>query len=65
VAAVFTCTHCAAVPEQVVDGKATVAIVRHKLGCLTLLAQSRTRWPAQGALDGEAIDRLDPFGIGN
>jgi hypothetical protein len=25
VADVFTCTHCNAVPEQVVDGKATVA----------------------------------------
>jgi len=25
VAAVFTCTHCNAVPEQVVDGKATIA----------------------------------------
>jgi hypothetical protein len=23
------------------------AIVRHKLGCPTLLAQTRTRWPAQ------------------
>jgi len=36
VAAVFTCTHCNAVPEQVVDGKATIAIVRHKRGCPTL-----------------------------
>ena len=36
VAAEFTCTHCNAVPEQVVDGKATIAIVRHKLGCPTL-----------------------------
>lgn len=25
VPAVFTCTHCNAVPEQVVDGKATIA----------------------------------------
>jgi hypothetical protein len=40
VAAVFTCTHCDAEPEQVVDGKATIAIVRHKLGCPTLLAQT-------------------------
>jgi hypothetical protein len=46
-AAVFTCTHCNAVPEQVVEGKAAVAIVRHKLGCPTLMAQTRTRWPAQ------------------
>ena len=47
VAAVFTCTHCNAVPERVVDGKATIAVVRHKLGCPTLMAQSRTRWPGQ------------------
>lgn len=43
-AAVFTCTRCNAVPDQVVDGKAQLAIVRHKLGCPTLLAQVRTRW---------------------
>jgi hypothetical protein len=30
VAGEFTCTHCGAVPEQVIDGKATIAIVRHK-----------------------------------
>jgi hypothetical protein len=47
VAAVFTCTHCNAVPERVVDGKAAIAIVRHKIGCPTLMAQTRTRWPAQ------------------
>jgi hypothetical protein len=35
------------VPEQVVDGKAAIAIVRHKLGCPTLMAKTRTRWPAQ------------------
>jgi hypothetical protein len=46
VAAVFTCTHCNAVPEQVVDGNAQLAIVRHDLGCPTLLAQTRVRWPA-------------------
>jgi hypothetical protein len=46
VAAVFTCTHCNAVPKQVIDGKAQLAIGRHKLGCPTLLAQTRTRWPA-------------------
>ena len=63
-AAVFTCTHCDAVPEQVVDGNAQLAIVRHKLSCPTLLAQTRTRWPAQVALlNAEAIDRLDPFGF--
>jgi hypothetical protein len=47
VAVVFTCTHCNAVPEQVVDGKATIAIVRHEIGCPTLMAQIRTRWAAQ------------------
>jgi hypothetical protein len=36
VAAVFTCTHCDAVPEQVVEGKGAIAIVRHKLGCPNL-----------------------------
>jgi hypothetical protein len=30
-----------------VNTAATVAIVRHKLGCPTLMAQTRTRWPAQ------------------
>ena len=49
VAAAFTCTHCNAVPEQVVDGRATIAIVRHKLGCPTLMPQTRTRWPPQCA----------------
>jgi len=29
---VFTCTHCNAVPELVVDGNAQLAIVRHDLG---------------------------------
>ena len=52
---VFTCTHCNAVPEQVRDSKATIAVVRHKLGCPTLLARL-------GGLNVEAIDRLDPFG---
>jgi hypothetical protein len=32
VAAVFTCTHCNAVPEPVVNGKAAIAIVRHEPG---------------------------------
>jgi hypothetical protein len=62
VAAVFTCAHCSAVPEQVVDGKAMIAIVRHQLGCPTLMAQTRTRLARPGALNAEAIDRLDPFG---
>jgi hypothetical protein len=47
VADVFTCAHCNAVPEQVVDGKAAIAIVSHQLGCPTLLAQTRMRWPAE------------------
>jgi hypothetical protein len=44
VAAVFTFTHCNAVPEQVVDARATIAIVRHEVGCPTLMAQTCTRW---------------------
>jgi hypothetical protein len=46
VAAVFTCTHCNAAPEHVVAGKSQLAIVRHELGCPTLVAQTRTRWGA-------------------
>ncbi len=42
---VFCCQHCTAVPELLVDGKAQLAIVRHALGCPTLLAQVRNRWP--------------------
>jgi hypothetical protein len=49
VAAEFTCTRCDAAPELVVDGKAQIAIVRHELGCPTLLAQTRTRWPVARA----------------
>jgi hypothetical protein len=49
----FTCSHCNVVPEQVVDGKAAIAVVRHKLGCPTLVAQTRTRWSAQ--LDVQVI----------
>jgi hypothetical protein len=41
----FTCAHCSAEPERVVDGKAVIAIVRHALGCPTLTAQTRVRWP--------------------
>jgi hypothetical protein len=40
-------THCNVVPEQVVDRKAMVAIMRHKLGCPTLMAQTRVHWPAK------------------
>jgi hypothetical protein len=58
VADVFTCTHCNAVPEQVVDGKAAIAIVRHESGCPTLMAQVRARWRAG------ATDRLDLSGRG-
>jgi hypothetical protein len=47
VAAEFTCTQCNAAPERVVDGKATIAIVRHKLGCPTLLGQCRVRWAVE------------------
>jgi hypothetical protein len=45
VAAVFTCTHCEAVPELVVTGNAQLSIVRHKLGCPTLMAQARAGPP--------------------
>ena len=59
-AAVFTCTHCNAVPKQVVDGNATIAIVRHKLGCPTLMAQTRSRWRGHAApLNAEPVDRLN------
>jgi hypothetical protein len=43
---VFTCQHCEAVLELVVAGNAQLSIVRHALGCPTLCAQVRTRWPA-------------------
>jgi hypothetical protein len=42
---VFACQHCSAAPELVVDGRAQLSIVRHALGCPTLLAQVRARWP--------------------
>lgn len=41
----FACQHCSAVPELVIDGRAQLSIVRHALGCLTLQAQVRARWP--------------------
>ncbi len=44
---VFTCQHCEAVLELVVAGNAQLSIVRHNLGCPTLMAQTRVRWPAQ------------------
>jgi hypothetical protein len=44
VADLFTCAHCNAVPEQIIDGNAQLAIVRHELGCPTLVAQVRVRW---------------------
>ena len=46
---VFTCQTCKAVPETVVDGRPQLSIVRHALGCPTLLAQTRTRWPDKPA----------------
>jgi hypothetical protein len=52
VAAVFTCTHCNAVPEQVVEAGAAIAVVRRALDCPTLLAQTRMRW---------AVDWLESF----
>ncbi|MCV7100903.1 MULTISPECIES: hypothetical protein [Mycobacterium] len=44
---VFACQHCPAAPELIVDGRAQLSIVRHNLGCPTLLAQVRARWPDQ------------------
>jgi hypothetical protein len=44
---VFACPVCEVTPELVTEGNAQLAIVRHQLGCATLLAQTRTRWPAQ------------------
>jgi hypothetical protein len=41
---VFTCPACKATPELISQGCAQLAIVRHQLGCATLLAQSRARW---------------------
>jgi hypothetical protein len=62
VAAVFTCPVCEVAPEQVVDGNAAIAIVRHRLGCPTLMAQTRTRWPAQvRRAPGRSTD-WTPFG---
>jgi hypothetical protein len=61
-AAVFTCTHCNAVPQRIVDGKATIAVVRHQLGCPTLLAQSRARWPAVDAI-GPARSVANPSAL--
>jgi hypothetical protein len=61
---VFACPVCEVAPELVTEGGAQLAIVRHQQGCPTLLAQTRTRWPpAPGALNVEAIARLDPFGL--
>ena len=62
VAAEFTCTHCNAVPEQVVDGKAMIAIVRHELGCPTLDGPDPHTLARPETLNVEVIDRLNPFG---
>ena len=62
VAAEFTCTHCNAVPEQVVDGKAMIAIVRHELGCPTLDGPDPHTLARPEALNVEVVDRLNPFG---
>ena len=42
---VFTCPACRAVPEPLAGGNAKIGIVRHELGCPTLIAQTKTRWP--------------------
>jgi hypothetical protein len=54
VPAAFTCTHCHAVPEQVVDARAAIAIVDHELGGPILMAQTRTRWRPAAALSNLA-----------
>jgi hypothetical protein len=35
---VFACPACQATPELVTEGNARLAIVRHELGCPTLMA---------------------------
>jgi hypothetical protein len=47
---VFSCQHCSAFPELLVDGRAQLSVVRHSLGCTTLLAQVRARWPLSTTL---------------
>ena len=57
-----SCTHCNAVPEQVVDRKAMIAIVRQELGCPTLGGPDPHTLARPEALNVEVIDRLNPFG---
>jgi hypothetical protein len=45
----FSCHHCNAAPELIIDGRAHMSIVRHGPCCPTLLAQVRSRWPAEPA----------------
>jgi hypothetical protein len=44
---VCACPVCEVSPELATEGGAQLAIVRHQLGCPTLMAQTRTRWPAR------------------
>ena len=46
---VFACPACNVTPEVMTEGNAQLAIVRHQLGCPTLLPQSRTRWADEPA----------------
>jgi hypothetical protein len=56
----FGCAGCDAVPEQLTEGKARVTVVQHRLGCPTLLAVVRARWPlAPGGLP--ASESAVPF----
>jgi len=57
VAAVVICAHCDATPELIADGRAQLSIVRHELGCPTLLAQTRTLWA--DAVVGRAVGPTD------
>jgi hypothetical protein len=56
----FARTHCNARPELVTDRGAEVSIVRHDLGCATLEAQVRARWPFEPATLPETPGQI-PF----
>jgi hypothetical protein len=60
---VFSCPVCKVTPELVVDGNAQLAIVRHKLGCATLMAQTRTRWPAAAGRCARCDTTIVPQGF--
>jgi hypothetical protein len=64
---VFACQHCSAAPELVIQDRARLSVVRHTLGCPTLVAQVRARWPLATAalpdvLGQVPFERLAAFG---